>query len=106
MRINCCFVYIVLQFILLASKINYQVVLTRELLEQSYGNSLTKLRFLNLSHQQIRPIDPQTFNGLTNLRWLDLNNNQITSIDGETFNELISSPSKSANNSFSIINYV
>ena len=48
MRIYYHFVYIVLNVILLISKIDCQVVLTRQLLEQCYCNDLTNLETLRL----------------------------------------------------------
>lgn len=69
--------------------IECQVVLTRQLLDQWYGTSLTDLTRLDLSSKEIISIDPQTFKGLTNLQSLSLENNEITFIDPKTFNGLI-----------------
>ena len=54
--------YIILQLILLACKINCQVVLTRALLQQWYDGSLTSLSDLNLSYSIHihKSIDPKT----------------------------------------------
>ena len=80
--------YFVNIVILLASKINCQVELTRELLEQSYGEELTSLSDLNLGYKEITSIDPNTFDGLTNLQKIWLDGNHITTIDPKTFNGL------------------
>ena len=78
--------------------IECQVVLTRQLLEQWYGSSLTGLTRLDLSSKEIISIDPQTFKGLVNLQTIDLLNNQIMSIDPQTFNGLINLHSLSLEN--------
>ena len=69
----------------ITSLIECQVVLTRELLEQWYGDNLAIEEDLELDSREVVSIDPQTFNGLTNVKILHLNDNEITPIDQETF---------------------
>ena len=88
MRTQLNSVFLVLNIILMISKIECQVVLTRELLEKWYGDDLTSLPSLNLVNREIASIDPETFNGLTNLVHLYLFLNKLSSIDRRTFNGL------------------
>jgi hypothetical protein len=51
-------------------------------------NDLNNLVILDLRNNQIRSIEPNTFNGLNKLTYLYLQNNQIASIDVNTFKGL------------------
>ena len=78
-----CFFCISLMF----KNIDGQIALNRSLLEEWYPDINETLN-LDLNSQQIKTIDPKTFNGLTNLQSLNLNYNQLVSIDPATFNGL------------------
>ncbi|XP_035690077.1 toll-like receptor 4 [Branchiostoma floridae] len=49
---------------------------------------LSRLRFLELSHNDIHAVMPSTFRGLSRLSFLDLSNNQIQNIAEKTFEGL------------------
>jgi Leucine-rich repeat (LRR) protein len=64
------------------------VVLTRQLLEQWYGDELQNAGFLDLDNKNIISIEDGTFNGLTKIHSLNLRENQLTSINRATFDGL------------------
>lgn len=74
--------------LLLANKIDCQVVLTRQLLEKWYPNGLTNLDSLDLSERQIASIESNTFSGLTKLIEINFRSNQLTSIGTTKFDSL------------------
>ena len=84
MRVFYQIVYISLTIILIG-KIDCQVVLTRQLLDEWFGDDLTNLNILNLERRQIVSIDRQAFKGLTKLNTLNLDSNQINRIEDFTF---------------------
>ena len=51
-------------------------------------NGLDNLEWINFSSNQIKEIDPNTFNGLDNLKWIKFSHNEIKKIDPNTFNGL------------------
>lgn len=73
-------IILIANVLLLANKVDCQVVLTRQLLEKWYPNGLTNLDSLDLSERQITSIEPNTFSGLTKLLEINFRSNQLTSI--------------------------
>lgn len=74
--------------ILMIEQIDCQVVLTRQLLEQWYGDELQNAGFLDLDNKNIISIEDGAFNGLTKIHSLNLRENQLTSINRATFDGL------------------
>lgn len=68
---------IVFSVLIIAYKTECQVVLTRQLLEQWFGNELTTSYWLDLTRRDIISIEKVTFNGLTLIEWLYLDYNQL-----------------------------
>ena len=85
---GCGLVIALILISVLSKYIDCQVVLTRQLLEDLYGDELFDLNTIYMTNSGIASIDPDAFNGLTNLESIDLDYNQLTTIDPKTFNGL------------------